>query len=597
MLRRLAPWFVHPRWPLAVALLGGVLALPALGSGLAADDFIHRVVLRGADPFARSERPLLDFFAFVSPDSATSRSFEALGVAPWWVSETTRIALFRPLSAATHLLDEALWPDAVVVQHLHSVLWLVLGVGLVGLFLRRALAGPAAGLAALLFAVCDAHAMPVAWLANRNALVALVFGVLGLLLHVRWRQEGRTRDLAGAVGSLGLGLLAGEAALGAVAWVAAWELTRERGWGRRLRGLLPSAALVGAWRFLYDALGFGAVGSGVYVDPGRTPLAFVQALVERWPLLVGGKWLHLPLDVWIFLERRQQLAVSLLATGLVAFFVVFFFHLLRREAAARFCAAGMALSAIPLCGAFPMERLLVFPGLGAFGLLALAARDRGWLDAPRVHSGRLSALVVGGLLLLHGPLSAVVFPVRAATGLAIYDRFMVAPADPPGGLAGRTEVVVQGHDFVVASSSIRRAVEGRPVPARVETLGTFLSPMEVARTDPWTVEITQEGGWFAQSFDRLFQDPERRYAVGERVERPDFTAEVRAVTEDGRPLRVAFRFRDPLEDPRFRWLRYGVHGFEEWPLPPVGGRERLVYEAVDLVPASVRVLGGDPRVE
>jgi hypothetical protein len=37
-------------------------------------------------------------------------------------------------------------------------------------------------------------------------------------------------------------------------------------------------------------------------------------------------------------------------------------------------------------------------------------------------------------------------------------------------------------------------------------------------------------------------------------ERADFGAEVREVTEDGRPQPVAFRLRQPLEAPDYRWL-------------------------------------------
>ena len=49
----------------------------------------------------------------------------------------------------------------------------------------------AAGLAALLYALDDAHSLSTAYLANRNALLATFFGLLSLYCHVRWRDDGR----------------------------------------------------------------------------------------------------------------------------------------------------------------------------------------------------------------------------------------------------------------------------------------------------------------------------------------------------------------------------------------------------------------------
>ncbi len=76
-------------------------------------------------------------------------------------------------------------------MHLHSLLWLGALVVAAALLYRRIL-GPTwvAGLAALLYAVDDAHAAPAAYIANRNALIATCFGVLCLLCFARSRQEG-----------------------------------------------------------------------------------------------------------------------------------------------------------------------------------------------------------------------------------------------------------------------------------------------------------------------------------------------------------------------------------------------------------------------
>ena len=41
--------------------------------------------------------------------------------------------------------------------------------------------------------------MNIGWLANRNASIALVFGLLALLAHIRWRRDNAPGWLVGAV--------------------------------------------------------------------------------------------------------------------------------------------------------------------------------------------------------------------------------------------------------------------------------------------------------------------------------------------------------------------------------------------------------------
>ena len=74
---------------------------------------------------------------------------------------------------------------------MHNVAWLAGLVAVTALLYRRLIAIPMiAGLATLLYVLDDAHGMPAAFLANRNAMVAASFGVLSLWLHDRFRRDG-----------------------------------------------------------------------------------------------------------------------------------------------------------------------------------------------------------------------------------------------------------------------------------------------------------------------------------------------------------------------------------------------------------------------
>ena len=154
-----------------------------------------------------------------------------------------------------------------------------------------------AGLAVVLFALDDAHAMAATWIANRNALIATTLGLLSLIAHHRWRRDGwRWGGFASGV-CLGLALLAGEMAVGAVAYLGAWALTMEDGrLRRRFVSLLPSAVTVLAWASYYRLSNLGAHGSGLYLDPADGPAAFVAAILERAPILMMGQWSPLPAE-------------------------------------------------------------------------------------------------------------------------------------------------------------------------------------------------------------------------------------------------------------------------------------------------------------
>ncbi|HJN73520.1 MAG TPA: hypothetical protein QGF58_06255 [Myxococcota bacterium] len=116
------------------------------------------------------------------------------------------------------------------------------------------------------------------------------------------------------------------------------------------------------------------------------------------------------------LPRSAHLALTAAGFATCAL-LIWLFWPLRNDRRARFLALGSFGSLVPLCAAFPMDRLLIFAGIGFFGLLALR-----W----ELHRGRVAAV----LLLLAGPWSALMLPLRAGT-VDLMMRGLVAPALEP----------------------------------------------------------------------------------------------------------------------------------------------------------------------
>ena len=331
MTERLQGLLAAPWAPWAIVLLSLLLTLPALGGGWSADDFVHRIVLNGAQDFG-PRHPLLDLFTFLEP-GAWNQALAERGLLPWSSDPDTRISFFRPLSAATHYLDAVLWPESAPLQHAHSLLWW--GLALLGVRWVTQDTGPpwVAALALLLFAVDDAHAVPIAWLANRNVLICLTLSTLALGLH----QRGK---LVWALGPMALALCASEAAIGAAAYIVAWELTRGDARPKALLRLAPLVLLIGLWRLLYNRAGYGAQGSALYLDPIRSPLAFATASLERGPILVLGQWLGPPIEIWMLSEPWLRWALAGTGWALCIGLLWALWPLLKASRQARFWALG-----------------------------------------------------------------------------------------------------------------------------------------------------------------------------------------------------------------------------------------------------------------
>ena len=266
----------------------------------------------------------------------------------------------------------------------------------------------------LMFALEDAHAMNVAWLANRHALISLVAGGLMLLCHLRWRDGAGARWLWAALVALAAGLCAGEATLGAVAYLVAWQLTLDPAPRRqRWLGIAPYALLVLMWRALYDHLGYGVNGSDLYLDPGREPLSFGLATLARWPVLQLGQWLQVPVDLVMALPPNGQLTVLLAGVVTCVGLLWLLGELLRSSAVARFRSLGMALALVPLCAAFPMDRLLIFAGIGAFGLLMFGVAA--FFALERIWGPVWAAAAVGGFNVVLALVSIALLGASLAT--------------------------------------------------------------------------------------------------------------------------------------------------------------------------------------
>ena len=194
--------------PYQLAVAAALLLSPTVTSGLYLDDFAQRLAVE--HPELVTALPLRSVRRHLAA-AGTPFKLKELGVDFRWIGPDTKVAYWRPLSALTHVFDYSVWPRWAWLMHLENFVWYAaLIVACAALYRRFVPVAWVAGLAVDLYAFDPSHAGPVAWIANRNALMSTLFGVLALLAHDAWRSGGRRTFAFAAPALLLLALLSAE---------------------------------------------------------------------------------------------------------------------------------------------------------------------------------------------------------------------------------------------------------------------------------------------------------------------------------------------------------------------------------------------------
>jgi len=581
------------------------MTLPALRMGLLNDDWHHWGVLAGTsrlgqdlsrlgiapEDSGRLSTALSEQFAPVDPQRNLSE-LKNYGALPWWTYDGLRVCFWRPLSSFTHWLDYRVFGNSVVMMRVHNFVWLAVVMFLVATLYRR-LMTPLwmAGLAALLYVLDDSSYFPAMWIANRNIFLSLFFGILGLLAHHRWRRDNSTPAGIASVLCLLCSLLSAEAGVAAFAYIFAYALALERG-SRLRRGLslAPAVLVIVLWRIIYNMLGRGASGGGFYSNPSSEPLRYLQAVLVRGPILLMGQWSCLPADIFSYMHNSAKMVYFPFIVVFVVLVLIVLLPLLRVNRLARFWLAGMYFSVLPICATTPMNRNLLFVGLGAFGLIAQFTggiiSKESWLPKSRIWRASAWALCVI-LLFVHLPITIFgrVITPRATTEVIVKvnETMEIDTAD-----FSREQVLVVVNAPNPASLfyiPFQKACKAEPLPRAMRFLVPGFAALEVTRKDDKSLSVRAASGNLLSSqpgpkLDMVYlfesvsvvRGAGNRMHLGRKVELPGFSAEVVAVDGQGVPVEVLLKFAVSLDDPSLRWFwwRWKKDHYYPFKVPAVG---------------------------
>jgi hypothetical protein len=534
------------RWlPLVLGLL---VSLPALGVGLLHDDYLYRIaVVESVEGWNPVPFGLYDF----TPRPESGAQWRELGYVPWWTGDDFYLRFFRPLSSLLLWADLRAFGEKLWIAHLHSIVWFVVLLAVVTSLHRRFTDTGTACQASIVYAVAVGHLSPAGWLSARHTLVAATFGLLALELHLRGREDRWRAGLFLAPVTVAFSMLGGELSLAALAMIFAYELFGQSvSLRRRLLSLLPYAALAGGYFFFYLAAGYGARGTGLYINPMTDPTRFLAAAAVRVPILLGELVAATP-AVLATTQPAAQPAFAIwgaLATALAVLMIVFLRRRLgaNEQGALRWLVPGALVSLLPGAAGVLGGRALL-PALVASSLLVALLMRRGAAAARRQDGTRVGRTVLWA----------------AVVGL-VFAHLVCAPAFRVGasflwrGMSRETERIAAAapdcgpHLVVLAAAdpTVITYVPGAMVPTRRVERFRVLS---AAPNDHRLENVTETG------FD-LVVVGERRPNFWERVHRDtplqsgavvslgDLRVEIVEAVAHG-PTRLRVDLRRPLDDP------------------------------------------------
>jgi hypothetical protein len=397
-------------------------------------------------------------------------------------------------------------------------------------------------------------------------LLASVFALSSVLLHVKARARGAPLLRIAATSCFALALLAAESGLSALAYLLAYALTFETGHLlRRVATLLPELVVFALWAVIYVSGHYGVHGLSLYRELS-SPLSLLgQGLMDvpAWLLILLGPSLVdsvMMQSVVIVRVCALLLCLPLLAALYVG---------LPRTREQRFFTLGALFCLPPLFSTLPQDRLLIMASFGAFGVLAsfltTIAQQRTaprWLRATRV--------VFIALHLVVAPLLFV--PALAQNQLVDHAAAVVSEALPE---APPRQIVLLNTPIELLNMYAWQRLLEEPTRQRPDTFSQLYagsSSVTVRRPDARTLELRPEHGWGQVPIERVFTKVADMPRAGARFQVSGMEVSVEESTPDGRPARVLFRFPTALEQSERLFMVWEGKRPVPWQ-PPALGKE------------------------
>ena len=598
----------QPKWP-AMMAIGWLILFSLLWRGeLITDDLLHRTMLQGSESLyamgfdnAHPDRSFSEkidcLFCFVTKGEGNVQKFKEMGVVPWWTGSELQVSFWRPFSALTHWLDYQLWPDNPTLMLYHSLIWYAGLIFLVGCLFRRLQFLPwVAGLAVLIFALDASFIFPMKWLANRNAVITAFWGVMTLILHVRWRKGEGIGNAVLSQLTLMLALLSGEGGIAIIAYLFAFALCLdEASYRSRILSLLPACVVIVGWRVIYKSLEYGAYHSGMYLDPFNDTSEFLLGVLDRGVVLLFFQYSGIDI-IYNMLSPNGKVGLWMFSMGFLSVVAVTFTPLLKQTPLARFLLVGSVIAVIPACAcAMPSGRLLFLVSIGASGLVAM------FIAGASDSTSRAARYLRRYYIVMHLVVSLLVW-VGGSVALLVIERPVI-----PKELALDTVdfdtskqviLLTVPNPFLMSYLSFYREYAGLATLQKPRVLAPAYAKIELTRVGLNTILLKAEHGlsllpmtppsvnigsvpvlspvYSKKSISSIFRANSSSFEAEETIELSDMKVTINQVDGNGEPTNVTIGFQSNLDG--YEWLAWDKDKelYVKVQLPIIGASMSLV---------------------
>jgi hypothetical protein len=445
-------------------------------------------------------------------------------------------------------------------MHAHSFLWWMGAVFAARWLFRTCLPLKAAGIATVIFALAPCHVIPLAWLANRESLISLTLGVVGLVAAIRWQRGAGLGMGFLSIAAFSLALAAGEYAVacgGYLLMFGWWAPARKR---RRVGMVLFFAIPVAGYLACRRVFGYGATGSGFYQDPLRDTGLYLTHAPWRFVSLTLQGWFSQDTTYWQWGPSLVPVVLALGVQGLLLRPAIK--HTLsqlseehRRNTMSFFWGSFIAI--LPVLAVEPSARLL---GVAMLGISAVLGTVLGmaWFGSPTEARHGIAewtaivATLLGFAHMIHGPGTSWLSGRQMRGYATEFKAHAHAMADKLRGHPDAHVVIVRGLDDVFFYGF---AIDTFDVPSPRWTVLSHTGHILTLRKDTETLEIVvgADTALYPATLGDLYRGELDPLLEGSIVPGDGFVATVAEATLRG-PRRVRFRFDRDLDDPNFVWV-------------------------------------------
>lgn len=346
---------------LSLSFLLGALTL---NRGFQSDDWIQRELMLNATEGIFYQ--LNHFYHFL--ENADAR--------PWWFGQDLNIHFWRPLSATSHYIDYALWPNNALLMHLQSALWYVLLTLLAFLVFEKLFINQNLALvASIVFSLDFSHFANVSWLANRNSIIASCLLLASFYFYLRGRSTHKLSiNFLASPALFVLALLASESSLAFLGVILSYELLMRRDHSERsgyqtfsLQCIFWVSAIT--WLLIYQHFAFGSSGNNFYLNPIGNFIQGAQLIVSKLPVYLFGMLFGLE-GFYNVLSPQAKLLSSVLC-AFSAFIFLYTFRELFKKNIVIFLGTACTIMMILPNFAAPLDmRYNIFSSFFSAGIIA-----------------------------------------------------------------------------------------------------------------------------------------------------------------------------------------------------------------------------------